>query len=262
MKLRALISVILGCDVCPSGVKNIGPSKVDKKMTEIRASSGNDKEVLFNQLMDYAIVMSKPKMSSPPQFDKEVLTTFINAIVYQPTNEQPVEVGVEECRTYLMPQPPENLPKYLEEFKADATLTDKGPGIPQCKGSYTNSLHSFLAAVTHHSCAGCDETVCCVCSASIDKKEYCLSCYIVESILPGGEEVSSLMNISAMRDELKVKCNFDRVEMLSIKEVEEAWDAHALHRSIKELAESVNFPVTLLWQSQAVISGMNLPRSI
>ena len=77
-------------------MKNVGPSKVDQKLTEIRASGGNDKEVLSTQLMDYAVQMSKPKMSAPPQTDKKVLTTFVNAILYQPTNGQPVEEGVEE----------------------------------------------------------------------------------------------------------------------------------------------------------------------
>ena len=39
MKLRVIMSVILGCDVCPGGVKKFGPSKVHQKLTKIRASS-------------------------------------------------------------------------------------------------------------------------------------------------------------------------------------------------------------------------------
>ena len=88
MKIRDLISVILGCDVCPGGVKNVGPSKVHQKLTKIRASSGNNEEVLFTQPMDYAVAMSKPEMSAPQQCDKKVLTIFVNVIIYQPTSEQ------------------------------------------------------------------------------------------------------------------------------------------------------------------------------
>jgi hypothetical protein len=35
-KLRALIGVIVGCDVSPGGVKNVGPSKVTNKLKAIR----------------------------------------------------------------------------------------------------------------------------------------------------------------------------------------------------------------------------------
>ena len=90
-------------------MKNVSPSNVNQKLTEIRESSDNDEEVLLIQLMDYAVEMSKPKMSAPPQFDKEVLMTFVNAIIFQPTNEEPVEVGMEEYRIYLMSQPPDHL---------------------------------------------------------------------------------------------------------------------------------------------------------
>ena len=183
MKLRALISVILGGDACPGGVKDIGTKKLATKLAQVRDSGCVDEDKIFDKLMEYAIEQSKPKpkKTSPPQFSKEVLATFVDAIIYQPTNELEADGTTKDQRKYLMPHPPKHLPKYLEEFKGEATIIDPGPTIMQCKGCREHSSHTFLAAVTHHDCKRCQQTVCKLCSAKISDEEHCLPCYHIES---------------------------------------------------------------------------------
>ena len=47
--------------------------------------------------------------------------------------------------------------------------------------------------------------------------------------------------INAMRLELRDKYSFDHVDELSVQEVTDIWEAHALHREIEKLANSIKF---------------------
>ena len=89
MKPRGLISVVLGGDACPGGVKDVGTEKLAKQLAEVQDCGCVDEGEIFEKLMEYAVEMSKPKpkKTSLPKFSKEVLGTFVDTIIYQPFNE-------------------------------------------------------------------------------------------------------------------------------------------------------------------------------
>ena len=168
MKTRALIAVIIGCDVCPGGVDGIGPKVVDDKLKEMKEKNknedtGSNNVSVYDELMKWAVEKSKPRKNEDPQFNEEVLTTFVNAIIYEPTNELGTDNRFVDNRTY-MKDVPTHLPQYLSEFKSSSTTIEKGPDILQCKGACCNSSHPFLAAVTHHTCPVCKDIVCGLCT--------------------------------------------------------------------------------------------------
>jgi len=254
MRTRILIAVIVGCDVCPGGVNGIGPSKVEEKMKQIQSSCSHDMSTsevsMYDELLKWAVdfQLTYPKKSTTPQYSKEIITTLVDAVIYEPTNELSSD-GV-SMRTYMQDEP-STLPKYLEQFKSSATVIDDGPEVKRCKGSCCNSAHNFLAAVTHHTCPVCKEIVCKLCCGNVDtetngKKKavpHCQECRLMESVLPGGAAaMEGEMTISQMREELKNKYNFDHADQLSIDAVEELYVEYTLHRYLEELAETVEFP--------------------
>ena len=93
-RIRALIVVIIGCDVCPGGVKGIGLSHVDNKLKYINGKdidteterNSTDNVSLYDELTKWAVETSKAKKTESPQFNEDTITTFVNAIIYQPTN--------------------------------------------------------------------------------------------------------------------------------------------------------------------------------
>ena len=148
MKTRILIAVIIGCDVCPGGVKGIGPQKVDEKIKQIQSSRSSDMPTvpMYDELLKWAIEIQ----GSKPQYNEDIITTLVYAVLYEPTNKLPMD-GVLVSRTYMLDEPT-YLPKYLEEFKSKDTAIGAGPKILQCKGACSESSHNFLEAVTHHTC--------------------------------------------------------------------------------------------------------------
>ena len=60
MKLRALISDVLGRDACQGGVKNVDTNKLAKKLDQVRDSDCVDEEEIFNKRMEYDVEQSKP----------------------------------------------------------------------------------------------------------------------------------------------------------------------------------------------------------
>lgn len=251
-KLRILLAVILGCDVSPGGVKDVGPAKILNKMKEIHEDEENSNSI-YDQMVDYAVEMSKPGKTKPPKYSAEVINVLVEAVLYEPTNEEPAEKPSSyDYRTY-MEDTPEKLVSYLGEFKSSTTTIVDGPEVLKCKGpcSDGSACHKFLAAEDHHKCIACSEVVCDFCSEKKGSGQYCLACHIVESLLPG-IDLNDLLTVSQMREELKKKYNFDDVDQLSIEEVEDAWASHALHREIEELAGKVKFPVC---PTSAITSG-------
>ena len=111
----------------------------------------------------------------------------------------------------------------------------------ECKGACSNSSHKFIAAVTNYICPVCKDTVCHLCTGKINKIHHCLPCYLMESILPGFN-TSDMMTITQMRDELKRKYNFDKVDQLNIEDVEDVYLSYSLHRHLEVLSEAVEFP--------------------
>lgn len=220
MKTRALISVIIGCDVSPGGLPGVGLKTLSPELTKLKQSSANDED-LYNNLLAYAVE------AGPPKFSEEVLSTFVNAIVYQPTNE----FGCEGELTYIAGLPPE-LPTYLQQFASGETIMNSGPDVLECKGSCYGQSHNFLAATNHHHCNKCNEIVCQLCSTNLHKsgkEQYCLPCYVEEKLLPEEENVTANQkSIQQMRKELKDEYNFNGADQLSIDEVEEAWLGYML----------------------------------
>ena len=247
MRTRILIAVIIGCDVCPGGVNGIGPSKVEEKMKQIQSSCSHDMSTsevsMYDELLKWAVdfQLTYPKKSTTPQYNKEIINTFVDGVIYEPTNELSSD-GVSIRRTYMQDEP-STLPKYLEQFKSSTTVIEDGPEVKRCKGSCCNSSHNFLGAVTHHTCPVCKETVCKLCCAQVEKIPHCQDCRLMESVLPGGATaMEEEMTISKMREELKTKYNFDHADKLSIDAVEDLYVEYTLHRYLEELAETVEFP--------------------
>ncbi len=248
MRTRALISVIIGCDVCPGGLPNIGVKKVSTELSKFRESSANNADAdMYKNLLDYAVA------APPSSFTEEVLTTLVDAIMYQPTNV----IGCEGERTYIS-DAPQQLPAYLEQFKSDTTIMTSGPDMLECKGASHGHSHNFLAGTKHHNCSKCNEVLCRLCSTTLDKSLgkkgwYCLACYLEESILPDEENMNTYeLTTRQMRRELTDKYNFSGADELSVEEVEEAWLSYALQRKIESMADDVPFPI---YEAQAIDDG-------
>jgi hypothetical protein len=254
LQLRALMSVIIGCDVCPGGVKSAGPLWVEKVLASINKQNGPDldEDVIYEKLMEHAVEKSRQSPNNDPKYNKDVLTTFVHGIIYEPTNAHPDD-DQHPVPTYIVNEPPSNLCKYLEEFKAESTAIYDGPAVLRCKGSSTDASagHNFLAAEDNYNCAMCTETICQFCSDSIDKKHYCLGCYINEKVLPSSN-AGDVLTVKEMRDELRYKYGFENTDKLRVDEIQEAWEAHELHRELEKMVGSVNFPV---FPTSAIKSG-------
>ena len=117
-----------------------------------------DNVSVYDELMKWAIETSKAKKSESPQFNALTMTTFVNAIIYEPTNQLRTDESSVNHRTY-MHDTPKQLLKYLEEFKSKDTIIEKGPDMLECKGACSNSSHKFIAAVTNYICPVCKDNV-------------------------------------------------------------------------------------------------------
>ena len=96
-KLRILMAVLIGCDVSPGGVHGAGPAWVNHILKEIMDNESN--KSVYDQMIDHAVEKSKPKQkktktkankkSEPkPKYSCEVLNTLVDAVLYEPTNEE------------------------------------------------------------------------------------------------------------------------------------------------------------------------------
>ena len=242
LRTRCLVGVMIGCDVSPGGISGVGPEKVWLKLQEIRKSGCSNVD-MYNQMISYAEVLSKPskRKDAAPKYNQQLLNTLVDAIVYEPTNELS-----EACRTYLLSESL-RLPAYLDSFKCDGTEIEEGPLVIECKGPSTDgsACHKFLAAETNHKCKDCGHQLCKFCCLALDDNEYrCFGCHVVEAMLPCSNlDDRENMQINAMRLELRDKYRFDCVDELSVQEVTDIWEAHALHREIEKLANSIKFPL-------------------
>ena len=242
-QLRELMMVILGCDVYYPGMANVSVATlakmIEKKKHEFADTFTEEKLFawLRQQLMD------------TNQLSSDVVDTYIDAIVYEPSNKATNVNGDTASdmtnRSYLFGAP-STLPKYLEQFATDdeflANHIIDGPGILSCKGVGDRS-HQFLTAEGCKSCAHCGELSCVhCCETTEDGKVYCLPCYATNALIPlAGCDGSK--TIADMRLELKEQFNFDHVDHLKLDEVEEAYDKMEFVRAYKNREEQVPFPV-------------------
>jgi hypothetical protein len=127
--------LICGCDVYKRGMKGVKVKTLAKLIESLNASS---EAVLYEKL--YAQFQSKNKLTN------EVIDTYIDAILYEPTSATPSPAAVSHCRAYLF-GPPTRLPKYLEEFSPTEEFKQShvfpGPEICHCKG-LGDGGHLFL----------------------------------------------------------------------------------------------------------------------
>eukprot|EP00956_Cyclotella_meneghiniana_P040674 scaffold202164_cov66-Cyclotella_meneghiniana.AAC.2 len=226
-RLRALMMVILGCDVYKSGMKGVGVPKLNELIKNIGDKTEDE---LYVELHD--------ELSQKNNLTKDVVDTLVDALLYEPSNE------ASTTRTYIFDQP-QSLPKYLEEFSVDEAFKGgsitPGPDIVTCKG-VGDKTHLFLKACGTKNCCKCTCAVCTYCNGEIDKKVYCLACLASESVVPELGSIQS-KSIAKMREEL-VNDRFDGANDLSPDEVEDAYEMlNFLEQYRKQANHSVPYPL-------------------
>ena len=119
----------------------------------------------------------------------------------------------------------------MEKFRDEGIHVTSGPTILRCKGSCGGSSHKYVSIVQHHQCRQCKQVVCWLWSAKVGDDEHCLSCYLLQHVLPEAESgvwVDTSRSASSVRTDLKDKYHFDHANDLSITEVEDVWEAYAI----------------------------------
>lgn len=237
-RLRALIMVLLGCDVYADGMKGVKTKKLSDLIKDLGKENVTADQDLYLRLFH----QFKTKNKLP----HEVVDTLIDGLLYEPTNEVINMSNSNDLskRTYLF-GPPDKLPKYLEEFATDDTFAHNsiypGPDMRTCKG-VGDRTHLCLEGLGVQKCSKCEENVCKECHDKKDGKTYCLSCFAVESIVPLPDSMGS-KTIAAMRQELKDVYNFDDVDSLSSDEVEDVYEMMEFMRMYRKLESTVPFPL-------------------
>ena len=116
IRLRALVSVLLGCDVFVGGVSRVGAKKIFDKMKQLREQENDiDDFDLSEKLIQWSCNIKDTNVS------EDLLRVYIDAILFEPVNEVRIDGEVvfddnnEKKYNYLY-QRPQTLPKYLEGF--------------------------------------------------------------------------------------------------------------------------------------------------
>ena len=232
-RMRALLMIILGCDVYP-GIKGLGGKALIRMMQQSEQEASVDR--VFHVLRDQFIAHSK--------LSEEALDTYIDAILFEPTNST-LNLDASEFpqRTYLFGVPL-RLPRYLQQYSPDDAYSCSrifdGPDMSTCKGVGERS-HVFLKHEGHAICSECDEVVCTSCRGMIDKQIFCLSCYSARAIDPTPQK--STLTIAEMRLELKDKYNFDGAQALDIMEVEDVYLSIGYIDEYRKHVNNVPFPM-------------------
>ena len=253
-KARAMMALILGSDVYEGGVYGIGPPNLEKAIRmqypkwRRQRRKENSPASLFRFLRQYMVDHMKGA-----EFNEEAVKTLVRGLIYEPTNLESIDDDDEEednkQRTYLGGKEPTELPEYLEEFKGKGTvITEDGPRMKACCG-VGDSSHKFLSAAGYEECQSCGRVVCRSCQGKADHQDddgqdiYCLGCYAVNALVPGGEEVRAT-TISDMRNELQNVYDVERAEELTVTEVQDLYAIKEVVKShIDELLDSAPLPL-------------------
>ena len=88
---RAMIALVLGCDVYETGVKGIGPMKLEKRINELypkwwAKQKGTHPYPLLEYLRQYMI-----GVEGGEDFNLEVVNSLLSALLYEPTKEEPAD---------------------------------------------------------------------------------------------------------------------------------------------------------------------------
>ena len=233
-RLRALMMLILGCDVYGPGMKG---TKAKKLVPLIESFQTTTETELYQKLFK--------EFKTANELDDLVIDTYIDALLYEPTNAVPDNVDEENpARTYLFGSPTK-LPKYLEECAIDDEFKSSsifpGPEMATCKG-VGGSTHPFLSSDGVKQCAKCEHDVCRYCHEDINKEPYCLACYATESVVPQSGGAGS-KSIAQMRSEL-IADNFDGAKDLDSDEVEDVYEMMThLQKLRTEQQSNVEYPL-------------------
>jgi hypothetical protein len=125
-KLRALMMVACGCDVLEKGIPgDVGPRTLKKQMDNIRdkmpVNDRSNEELFYNLLLSH--------IGDKTKFGNDVVETFVNAILFEPTNYIKCDAGEKlssvtmDKHTYLQGTAPNILPRYLSDLAMDTTNT-------------------------------------------------------------------------------------------------------------------------------------------
>ena len=105
MRMRALDSVFLGSDTCLDGAKGVDRKKF---LTSWRNFDGqffwreSDDDLFRRMLLDYEVKISTSKDTGHLTFKREGNSTYVDVILYQPTNKLVAEDQQKEQRQYLI----------------------------------------------------------------------------------------------------------------------------------------------------------------
>ena len=241
-KLRAMMALFLGCDVYVKGMAGVG-AKTLSDIINIEYPKFKERHSSSLSLLAY---LKKYMCHYTDGFDKDIVHTYIRALIYEPTNVKGTDDDANDDmeRTYLGDAPPTRLPSYLEEFAyGDITEIHHRVKVEECKG-VGGSSHKFLSADGFDKCEVCDEIVCIHCRDTIDGKTHCLPCFAAESLVPESDIAEGGTPITVMREELYRKHGVEKVNELTVEEVEEMYAIKEIATSrIKDQLGGVPFPL-------------------
>ena len=256
IRLRALMMVILGCDVYPSGYRGFGLKTLSKKIKESQSADNDELYEYLVKMMKKAfeprlIEIAKERGVRKEELDttatadaEEVVQTYIDALVYEPTNK------AGDKATYIEGKAPEKLARYCEEFVSREqsigaeTEIFPGPTILSCKSS-AGREHSFLAACGHDKCAKCNCIVCPFCQITVgvdNSAMYCLMCGATEQFVPE-MGTKSAEPVGEKRNRLQQQYKFSDANNLTSDEVEDALERLDFVRGFRAQGEKVPFPL-------------------
>ena len=231
-RLRALLLVILGCDVY-SGIVGVQAASLNTIIKNFNAKSE-----------DELYVKLRGKLKYTKKLTDELIDTYIGALIYEPTNPVALEDQTTPIhRSYLF-GPPDSLPEYLKEFAVDDDFVRQnifaGPAIAKCKGVGERS-HLFLQVEGAKICFKCSETVCQSCHGDVAGQAHCLSCLAGESVVPK-TGTSDSKTIAEMRKELMAD-KFDGAKDLTVDEVEDVYEMMQHLKAYRQTGETVPYPI-------------------
>ena len=152
-------------------------------------------------------------LENTPTLGVKVVHTFVNVIIYEPTNAISCENRGEETpivtetdHTYFNNIIPTILLDDLFDLTSVGTsFNSNGPNMLQCKG--VDEPHLFLSKTGWNRCHQCNVVVCGYCSGAISAKKYCLRCFASGSLVTsryGGY----MKRIDSMQKELTEQFQF------------------------------------------------------
>jgi hypothetical protein len=243
-KLRALMMVACGCDVLEKGIPGVGPRTLKKQMDNIRdkmpVNDRSNEELFYNLLLSH--------IGDKTKFGNDVVETFVNAILFEPTNYIKCDAGEKlssvtmDKHTYLQGTAPNILPRYLSDLAMDTTTIENGPEVSTCKG-VGDADHLFLAITGQHNCQICNSIVCSGCCGNNGDRTLCLHCLAAESLVPS-RDGGYMERILKMRNKLDERFKFDGAHELPPADVEEAYEAAMKSvRNHESLMNDVKYPL-------------------